>query len=56
VSTRERFRHFEQEASRDSLKWSLGVLLTIEFSAAQIGQVNRITYPVLVPEISGLSV
>jgi hypothetical protein len=28
-------------------------LLTIKFSAAHWGQVNRITYPVLVPEISG---
>ncbi len=36
-----------------SLKCSFGILETMMFSAAQTGQVNRITYPALVPLISG---
>lgn len=39
----DRFRHRVQDASRVSLKWSRGVLLTIRFSAVHTGQVNRIT-------------
>lgn len=53
VSTVDRFRQDLQDASRVSLKWSRGVLLTMMFSTAHTGQVNRITYPVLVPMISG---
>ena len=39
--------------SRVSRKWSLAILLIITFSVWQTGQVNRITYPVLVPITSG---
>jgi len=39
----DRFRHRVQDASRVSLKWSRGVLLTMRFSAVHTGQVNRIT-------------
>jgi hypothetical protein len=53
VTTLDRHLHFVQDASRASLKWSRGVLLTITFSAEHLGQVNRITYPVLVPGTSG---
>jgi len=55
VVTTHRFLHRVHEASRATLKWSRGVLLTIWFSALHWGQVNRITYPDLVPAISGFT-
>jgi len=55
VVTTHRFRHRVHEASRATLKWSRGVLLTIWFSALHWGQVNRMTYPDLVPAISGFT-
>jgi hypothetical protein len=54
VSIVERILQCLQVESRVSLKLSLGVLVIIKFSVAHSGQVNRITYPVLVPFISGL--
>jgi hypothetical protein len=49
VITVERFLHWWQVASRDSRYHSFGVLFTIALSFRQEGQVNRMTYPVLVP-------
>jgi hypothetical protein len=56
VVTTHRFLHRVHDASRATLKWSRGVLLTIWFSALHWGQVNRMTYPDLVPAISGFTV
>ena len=53
VSTVERCLHCLHVESRVSRKWSRAILLMIAFSAWQTGQVNRMTYPVLVPITSG---
>jgi hypothetical protein len=55
VVTTYRFLHRVQDASRATLKWSRGVLLTIWFSALHWGHMNRMTYPDLVPAISGFT-
>jgi hypothetical protein len=55
VVTTYRFLHRVHDASRATLKWSRGVLLTIWFSVLHWEQVNRMTYPDLVPAISGFT-
>lgn len=48
-----RARQDRQDATRRSLKWSMGDRLMMMFSVVHAGQVYRITYPVRVPVTSG---
>nr|WP_320160518.1 hypothetical protein [uncultured Methanoregula sp.] len=50
-----RLRQWLQGAACVSLRWSFRVFATMIFSAEHAGQENRITYPALVPFISGFN-